>query len=591
MTIEPGVVVNGGKIEAFGNLNINGNAESLVRLENVSVNLKQGGDLNLNYTQMLGGRLLNLGDTSGVFSDITITNNVFSDVLGSIYIGSGRNVSSAAPFSIDHNLFVNSGGLYVSAVQTPISITNNTFLNQRGDGYEYSSGERYAVQSSYGTPSVTGNNFLSVDRVALQLSPYASSGAYMNAQENWFGTTNRSTINSMIRDKNDNLNYSSVINIDPVLTASNPNAPRVATEGPDSILGSNDADLLFGLGGADTIKGGAGNDQIYGHAGNDILYDGQGSDLIVGGIGWDVGSSGDIGRHGASFSFNAAESIVVRMQNGDVDRYKQVEIIQYADGRMVFDLSDPAAQVVRLYQAGLGRQADQTGLNHWISGIEDGAPLSNLANGFLTSQEFASRYGSNLSTPDFVERLYVNALGRASDAQGKANWVDWINKGTISRADALVGFSESVENRANTAGIVQKGIWDVSEDAAFIARLYDTTFGRLPDLAGLQNWRQGLDTGGATVADVVKGFIGSAEFANRYGAGVSTSDFVELLYVNSLDRASDPGGKANWVRAINADEITRADAVLGFSESNEHKALTAPNIMSENPDQYGIVFG
>ncbi|MFT8247390.1 Calx-beta domain-containing protein, partial [Roseomonas sp. BN140053] len=43
-----------------------------------------------------------------------------------------------------------------------------------------------------------------------------------------------------------------------------------------------------------------------------------------------------------------------------------VEVLHFVDGRLVFDPTDPAAQVVRLYNAALARAPDQDGLNHYV---------------------------------------------------------------------------------------------------------------------------------------------------------------------------------------------------------------------------------
>ncbi|MGD9664093.1 MAG: calcium-binding protein, partial [Novosphingobium sp.] len=55
--------------------------------------------------------------------------------------------------------------------------------------------------------------------------------------------------------------------------------PDVATEGPDTINGTNDSDILDGLGGADTI---------YGLDGDDWIIGGPGDDNIIGGPGFDI---------------------------------------------------------------------------------------------------------------------------------------------------------------------------------------------------------------------------------------------------------------------------------------------------------------
>jgi hypothetical protein len=75
---------------------------------------------------------------------------------------------------------------------------------------------------------------------------------------------------------------------------------------------------------------------------------------------------------------------------------------------------------------------------------------------------------------------------------------------------------------------------------------------------------------------VANGFVGSAEFQSVYGA-LNDHDFVTLLYHNVLHRDPDAGGLTNWVNALAGGE-TRAQVVIGFSESPEHIGNMAPYI-------------
>ncbi len=68
----------------------------------------------------------------------------------------------------------------------------------------------------------------------------------------------------------------------------------------------------------------------------------------------------------------------------------------------------------------------------------------------MNSAEFVRDYGS-LTSSDFVAALYGNALGRALDAAGLVGWINQLAAGA-SRASVIVGFSDSVESRADTAG-------------------------------------------------------------------------------------------------------------------------------------------
>ena len=347
--------------------------------------------------------------------------------------------------------------------------------------------------------------------------------------------------------------------------------------------------------GVSLIAGNTGSDaaalpgtDVYGTPGNDSFVASPGGRLFVGDGGHDVLTVNE-GRRGDTVSLLANGDQAIT-HAGQVDTLQGVADVQFLDGREVFDPAEPAAQVLRLYQAALGRAPDQAGLHGWIGALEQGAPLSGLAASFLGSAEFAARYGTGLGTAGlspaaFVTALYQNALGRAPDAAGLAGWVGEISSGQVTQAQALVGFSESAENQARTAGQVAAGIWDVSEAGAEVARLYDTALGRLPDVGGFSGWVAALQ-GGASLTSLAGAFVASAEFAGTYGA-LDSAGFVSALYQNSLHRAPDAAGLAGWTGAL-AQGATRAQVVVGFSESAEHQANTAANILSNDPSQYGI---
>lgn len=117
------------------------------------------------------------------------------------------------------------------------------------------------------------------------------------------------------------------------------------------------------------------------------------------------------------------------------------------------------AQAYRLYQAAFDRTPDQSGLIYWINHMDKGLALTDVAANFIASSEFQNLYGTNQSTTEFVTSLYSNVLNRAPDASGKAHWENALNSGTLTKAQVLMSFSESAENRANVelVGVVQSG--------------------------------------------------------------------------------------------------------------------------------------
>ena len=98
--------------------------------------------------------------------------------------------------------------------------------------------------------------------------------------------------------------------------------------------------------------------------------------------------------------------------------------------------------VNRLYEIVLGRGCDDTGMRDWtVKLINKQISGTEAAYGFFASQEYLGR---NRSDEEYVEDLYLAFLGRASDASGKAGWVEKLKNGD-SRLSVFNGFQGSQE--------------------------------------------------------------------------------------------------------------------------------------------------
>ena len=99
-----------------------------------------------------------------------------------------------------------------------------------------------------------------------------------------------------------------------------------------------------------------------------------------------------------------------------------------------------------------------------------------------------------------------------------------------------------------------------------LTRLYDTVFDRAPDSAGLAFWTNALNRGVTldTVADV---FVASAEFQSL--GNLTTTDFVNLLYRNGLEREAEPAGRDFWTGGLQRNATDRGDVAVDISESTE----------------------
>ena len=103
------------------------------------------------------------------------------------------------------------------------------------------------------------------------------------------------------------------------------------------------------------------------------------------------------------------------------------------------------AQVARMYDTAFGRNADPAGFNLFTRAVINGTSLQQVALSFLSSPEFANRYGASPSNQALVDGLYQNTLQRAPDAAGEALFIQALASG-LSRADLLASFSNSQEH-------------------------------------------------------------------------------------------------------------------------------------------------
>ena len=122
-----------------------------------------------------------------------------------------------------------------------------------------------------------------------------------------------------------------------------------------------------------------------------------------------------------------------------------------------------------------------------------------------------------------------------------------------------------------------KGTFDqvtgLNTNSGEMFRLYNAAFARFPDADGLKYWIDQFSSGRNTRRVVAQSFLGSAEFIEKYGSNVSDETYVNNLYKNVLGRDADTKGLNYWVGNLSSGIETRYEALLGFSESPENKAL------------------
>ena len=107
--------------------------------------------------------------------------------------------------------------------------------------------------------------------------------------------------------------------------------------------------------------------------------------------------------------------------------------------------------IAQTYLGILTRDADVGGFEGWLGALLAGVSREQVVQVFLGSGEFQSRFGSNLTNAQFVERMYNNILLRSSDPGGLNGWVQALNSGQVTRAQLALSFLDSGEFQSLSA--------------------------------------------------------------------------------------------------------------------------------------------
>lgn len=159
------------------------------------------------------------------------------------------------------------------------------------------------------------------------------------------------------------------------------------------------------------------------------------------------------------------------------------------------------APVARLYFAYFSRIPDYVGLNYWVGQSRGGMAVSAISQLFANSEEFQLTYGS-LTNRQFVQRVYLNVLGRDPDQGGWDHWTGQLDAG-MPRGQLMFLFSESAEYLAT------------SHSKVYVNMMYMGMLRRAPDQGGFDYW-VGYLNGGNSGQNLIGLFVASPEYRLRF---------------------------------------------------------------------------
>jgi hypothetical protein len=227
----------------------------------------------------------------------------------------------------------------------------------------------------------------------------------------------------------------------------------------------------------ENIRGSVGDDDLIGNDLNNTFIPMGGNDLIDGGSGLDTvqfsqrASSYLLQSGGSTPSTPLSDGLIwITGANGTYS-LKGIERLIFEDKAIALDADGIGGKTYRLYKAAYDRAPDAGGVGFWMYYLDNGFDMVAAATNFLNSDEFRALYDNDPVAPGyqeptierFVTKLYKHVLQREPEGAGYQFWVDAMyNKNGAfgkawSRAEVLLQFSESSENKANVVGVIQNG--------------------------------------------------------------------------------------------------------------------------------------
>ena len=281
------------------------------------------------------------------------------------------------------------------------------------------------------------------------------------------------------------------------------------------------------------------------------------------------------------------------------------DFAESAEFQLRYGTLDSTQYVQLLYQNALGREADLAGQKSWVAQLNAGASRGAVLVGFSESDEFKHRMAGDVE----IERLYFLLFQRMPTATELQSWqgfllgydqtdslyaqssyygatdasyVQLVFQGFLRReADpgALSAYTDALGAGAITHASLVELLLNSAEfnlNVAPVARLYLGALQRVPDAPGLDNWVNYLRAGNS-LQSMADAFVASQEFSASYGA-LGNRDYVTLLYQNVLGRGADQAGLDHWTALLDSGGATRAQVLIGFTESQEAVNWLAPTV-------------
>lgn len=246
----------------------------------------------------------------------------------------------------------------------------------------------------------------------------------------------------------------------------------------------------------------------------------------------------------------------------------------YIDNALVYSISDMSADATVL-QVFVENEGDTQQTYAYVLGGHDtitGSSDGDVLHGFGGNDNISGGGGDDLIMGGSGNDIISGGAGHDTVTYSGARASYTV---TTSASGVAVTDNSGADGIDSIIGVERLLFGDrgIAFDGAGIGgqayRVYQAAFNRTPDSGGVGYWMNVMEKG-VSLKTVAEGFVASAEFKLAYGTAPTNPQLVGQFYENVLHRPAEKAGFDFWVGVLDSGGASVADVLSGISESNEN---------------------
>jgi len=163
--------------------------------------------------------------------------------------------------------------------------------------------------------------------------------------------------------------------------------------------------------------------------------------------------------------------------------------------------------ITRLYVGYFNRSPDPAGETYWVTQLQGGMALSQIAQSYSVQSEATSQYAflaspntsSTASVKSFVDAIYANLFNRVPDTAGETFWVGQLQSGASTVGGAIINIISGAQGNDALTIANKVAVGNYYDQTVFANSVQSSTASAKSALAAVTSSAASVASGKATV--------------------------------------------------------------------------------------------